>query len=116
MPHTRERIGGSSGGFAVLSLKCHAQAALAPGDDLSDVELIRPRRRGLDLCDLRNAKRSQPPLRQLRDDEGRAVPCVRFLQCARKPILWRLWNALGRRLRGGDATRLWPWGPCSRRV
>lgn len=76
------------------------------GGDLSDVELIRPRRRGLDLCDLRNAKRSQSLLRQLRDEEGRAVPYVRFLQRARKPILWQLRNALGRRLRAGDATRL----------
>ena len=114
MPDTRERI------VELVWRICGPEPKVPrPGDaglrggDLSDVELIRPRRRGLDLCDLRNAKRSQSLLRQLRDDEGRAVPYVRFLQRACKPILWRLRNALGRRLRAGDATRLWPWRPAA---
>lgn len=76
--------------------------------DLNDVELVRRKRRGLDLYDLRGSKCWGSLLRQLWGGEGPAVPYVRFLQWTREPVLPRLWNAPGRSFCTSDAARLRP--------
>ena len=113
VPHTWGRTVDSSGGFAVLSLRCRDQRTPAARGDLSDVELVRRKRRGLDLCDLRGSQTFGVASAPIAGRRGARRALRAVSQWTREPVLRRLRNALGRSFCASDAARLRPGHRCA---